>query len=97
MEKVGKIWKFWFSLSLFCENAVGSKHKLKDQRMHFHSLVHSLAGLNENLHLSVEFSRTFAYHLIWAQDLLTLDTLVRYPPIVPMPDSLLQIHKAPTK
>ena len=31
------------------------QHKLSNQHMHFHSLVHTLAGFNENQHLSVQF------------------------------------------
>ena len=32
-----------------------SKHKLNNQHMHFHSLVHTLTGLNENMHPRVQF------------------------------------------
>ena len=53
VEKLRRIWKFWFYLSL-CENAMGCQHKLNNQHMHFHSLVHTLAGLNENLHPRVQ-------------------------------------------
>ena len=55
-----RIWKFWFYLSL-CENAMGSKHKLNNQHMHFHSLIHTLAGLNENLRLSIQFQELHMY------------------------------------
>ena len=33
---------------------MGCQHKLNNQHMHFRSLVHTLAGLNENQRLSVE-------------------------------------------
>ena len=62
VEKLRRIWKFWFYLSL-CDNAMGSKHKLNNQHMHFHSLVHTLAGLNENQHPRVQFQELL--YLIW--------------------------------
>ena len=62
VEKLRRIWKFWFYLSL-CENAMGCQHKLNDQHMHFHSLAHTLAGLNENLRLSIQFQELL--YLIW--------------------------------
>ena len=62
VEKLRRIWKFWFYLSL-CENAMGCKHKLNNQHMHFHSLVPTLAGLNENLHPRVQFQELL--YLIW--------------------------------
>ena len=62
VEKLRRIWKFWFYLSL-CDNAMGSKHKLNNQHMHFHSLVHTLAGLNENQHPRAQFQ--YLFHLIW--------------------------------
>ena len=42
---------------------MGFQHKLNNQHMHFHSLVYTLAGLNENLRLSVEFEELL--YLIW--------------------------------
>ena len=62
VEKLRRIWKFWFYLSL-CENTMGCQHKLNNQHIHFHSLVHTLAGLTENLHLSVKFQELL--HIIW--------------------------------
>ena len=62
VEKLRRIWKFWFYLSL-CENAMGCKHKLNNQHMHFHSLAHTLAGLNENLRLSIQFQELL--HITW--------------------------------
>ena len=62
MEKLRRIWKLWFYLSL-CENTMGCKHKLNNQHMHFHSLVHTLAGLNENLRLSIQFQELL--HITW--------------------------------
>ena len=62
VEKLGRIWKFWFYLSL-CENAMGCQCKLYNQHMQFHSLVHTLAVLTENLHLSVEIQELL--HIIW--------------------------------
>ena len=61
-EKVRRIWKFWFCLSL-CENTMGSKHKLNNQHMQFHSLVHTLAGLDENQHPRVQVQ--LLLYLIW--------------------------------
>ena len=52
MEKLGRIWIFSICFSL-CENAMDRPHKLNNQHMHFYSLVHILAGLNENQHLPV--------------------------------------------
>ena len=46
VEKLGRIWRFWFYLSL-CESAIGCQHKLHNPHMHFHSLVYTLAGLTE--------------------------------------------------
>ena len=62
VEKLRRIWKFWFYLSL-CENAMGCQHKLNNQHIHFHSLVHTLAGLNENQHPRVQFQGLS--HIIW--------------------------------
>ena len=62
VEKLRRIWKFWFYLSL-CENAMGCQHKLNNQHMHFHSLAHTLAGLNENHHSRVQFQELL--YLIW--------------------------------
>ena len=62
VEKLRRIWKIWFYLSL-CENAMGCKHKLNNQHMHFHSLVHTLSGSNENLRLSIQFQELL--HIIW--------------------------------
>ena len=36
-----------------CENTIGSQHRHHIQHAQFHSLVHPLAGLNENQHLPV--------------------------------------------
>ena len=62
VEKLRRIWKFWFYLSM-CDNAIGSKHKLNNQHIHFHSLVHTLAGLSENQCPRLQFQELF--HLIW--------------------------------
>ena len=62
VEKLRRIWKFWFYLSL-CENAMGCKHKLNNQHIHFHFLVHTLAGLKENLLLSIQFQELL--HITW--------------------------------
>ena len=63
---------------------MGCQHKLNNPHMHFRSLVHTLAGLNENLRPSVQF-----------QELLCLIYLILAP--VPTPEHLRQIHKARTK
>ena len=55
-------WKFWFYLSL-CDNAMGSKHKLNNQHIHFHFLIHTLAGLNENQYPRVQFQELL--HITW--------------------------------
>ena len=62
VEKLRRIWKFWFYLSL-CENTIGCQHKPNNQHMHCHSLVHTLAGLNENQHPRVQFQELM--YLIW--------------------------------
>ena len=62
VEKLRRIWKFWFYLSL-CDNAMGSKHKLNNQHIHFLSSVHTLAGLNENQHPRLQFQELL--YLIW--------------------------------
>ena len=54
VEKLRRIWKFWFYLPM-CDNAMGSNHKLNNQHIHFHSLVHTLAGLSENQYPRVQF------------------------------------------
>ena len=51
-----------FYLSL-CENAMGWQHKVDNPHTHFHSLVHTMAGLNENQHLSIQFQQLLL--LIW--------------------------------
>ena len=40
VEKLRRIWMFWFYLSL-CENTMGYKHKLNNQHIQFRSLVHT--------------------------------------------------------
>ena len=62
VEKLRRIWKFWFYLSMY-DNAMGSKHKLNNQHIHFHSLVHILAGLNENQRLPAQYQELL--YLIW--------------------------------
>ena len=62
VEKLRRIWKFWFYCSL-CDNTMGSNHKLKNQHLHLNSLVHTLAGLNENLRFSVQHQELL--HIIW--------------------------------
>ena len=62
VEKVRRIWKFWFYLSL-CENIMGCKHKLNNQHIQSRSLVHTLAGLNENMRLSIQFQELL--HITW--------------------------------
>ena len=64
VEKLRRIWKFWLYLSL-CENAMGSKHKLSNQHIQFHSLTHTLAGLNENLHPRVQFQQLLYFIWFW--------------------------------
>ena len=61
-EKQTRMKKFWFYLSI-CENAMGST--LWEYRRHtqFHSLTHTLAGLIEIQHLSVQFEHLF--HPSW--------------------------------
>ena len=54
VEKLRRIWKFLVYLSL-CEDAMGCQYKLNNHHTHFHSLVHTLAGSNENLRLSIQF------------------------------------------
>ncbi len=46
--------KFWFYLSI-CENAMGFTLLAHRTQMQFHSLIHTLAGLSEIQHLSVQF------------------------------------------
>ena len=48
------MWKFWFYLSM-CENAMGSTLLAHHTHTQFHSLLHTLAGLNEIRPLSVQF------------------------------------------
>ena len=62
VEKLRRIWKFWFYLSL-CENAMGCKHKLNNQHNHFHSLAHILAGLYANHHPGVQVQELL--HITW--------------------------------
>ena len=54
VEKLRRIGRFGFYMSL-CENAMGCQYKLCNQYIRFTSLVHTLAELNENQHLSVQF------------------------------------------
>ena len=42
---------------------MGYKHKLNNQHIHFHSLLHTLAGLNENQHPRLQFQELL--YLIW--------------------------------
>ena len=62
VEKLRRIYKFCFYL-LFCENAMGCQHKLNNQHIQFHSLLHTLAGLNENQCPRVQFQELL--HIIW--------------------------------
>ena len=62
VEKLRRIWKFLFSLSL-CENSMDCQHKLNNPHMHFHSLLHTLTGLSENQRPSVQFQELL--YLIW--------------------------------
>ena len=62
VEKLRRTWNFSFCLS-FYENTMGYQHKLNNQHIHFHSLVHILAGLNENQRLPVLFQKLL--HIIW--------------------------------
>jgi hypothetical protein len=54
--------RFWFYLST-CENAMGSTLLAHHTHTQFHSLLHTLAGLNEIRPLSVQFQH--ALHPIW--------------------------------
>ena len=54
IKKLGTTWKFCFCLSM-CENAMGSTLWAHRTHMQFHSLIHTLAGLNEIQHVSVQF------------------------------------------
>ena len=62
VDKSRRFWRFWFYSSL-CKNSMGCQHKLNNQHMHFHSLVHAVAGLNEKQHLSVQLQQLL--YLIW--------------------------------
>ena len=61
-EKQTRMKKFWFYLSM-CENAMGSTLLAHHTLTQFHSLIHTLAGLNEIQHLSVHFQHLF--HPSW--------------------------------
>ena len=82
MEKLWKIWKFCFYLSL-CENTMGYKHKPNNRHIQFHSWTHTLAGLNENLRPRVQFQELL--HITWYWRLSQHRKI-----------NLRQIHKAPT-
>ena len=61
-EKQTRMKKFWFYLSI-CENAMGSTLLAHHTQPQFHSLIHTLAGLNEIWPLSVQFPHLL--HPIW--------------------------------
>jgi hypothetical protein len=61
-EKQTRMMKFWFYLSI-CENAMGSTLLAHHTHTQFHSLIHTLAGLNEIRPLSVQCQHLF--HPIW--------------------------------
>ena len=44
---------------------MGCQHKLNNPHMHFRSLVHTLAGLNENLRPSVQFQELLYLIKFW--------------------------------
>ena len=60
VAKLRRICRFWFYLSL-SQNAISSKHKLNNPHIHFHSLVHTLAGLNENQCPRLQFQDLFDF------------------------------------
>ena len=62
VETLRRLWKFWFYSSL-CENGMSSKHKLNNQHVRLHSLVHTLAGLNEIQHPTAQLQELL--YLIW--------------------------------
>ena len=64
LEKLRRIWKFWFCLSLG-ENAIGSTLCSHQPYRQFHSLQHTLAGFEENQRLSTEFQELLYHILFW--------------------------------
>jgi hypothetical protein len=61
-EKQTRMKKFWFYLWMY-ENAMGSTLLAHYTHTQFHSLIHTLAGLNEIQHLLVQFQHLF--HPSW--------------------------------
>ena len=59
-----RIWKFGFYM-LLCENTMGCQHKLNNQHILFHSLIHTLAGLNDNQYPRVQFQELLYLIQFW--------------------------------
>ena len=63
-EKQTAMKKFWFYLSM-CENAIGSTLLAHHTQLQFHSLIHTLAGLNEIQRLANQFQELLHINWYW--------------------------------